>query len=79
MIAFVESSLQMEWLTLLQLLVRGALSCFDCRKTGEALSLSHQELARTKAELNSCRTTNRRAFAFGILMLLLVIVAARRG
>lgn len=79
MTEIIEANFQIEWLTLLQLLFRSVLKYFDFQKTREALAASNQELARTKAELETCQMSKRQMFAVGLVVLLLAIVVARRG
>jgi len=74
MIGTVAANFQMQWPTLLQLFLRAALGCFDCRKTREALVVSNQELVRTKAELNVARVVGAALF-----ILLVVVIATKRG
>lgn len=79
----VEANFQVEWLTWLGLLFRGVLKYSDYRKTREALAVSNQELAKAKAELNSCENSclmnTRYVVIVGFLLLVVAVIAARRG
>jgi hypothetical protein len=86
MTEIIEANFHIEFLTVLRVLFQGVLKDFDYRKirealasSNEALAVSNQELAKTKAELETCQMSTRRMFAVGFFVLLLVILASRRG
>ncbi len=79
MTEIIEANFHAQGVGLLRLLFQGVLKYFNYRKTREALAISNQELATTRAQLNSCQTSNRLVVAFGLFLLLAVLIAARRG
>jgi hypothetical protein len=79
----IEANFHTEVLALSQALFRIVLRYVDYRKTREALVVSNQELARTKAELrtcqNTCRVSTRWIVGLGLFLFLLMLVSAKRG
>lgn len=79
MTEIIEANFHIEFLTVLRVLFQGVLQYFDYRKTREALVVSNQELARTKAELETCQMSTRFIVVLGLVMFLLMFIATKRG
>jgi hypothetical protein len=74
----IEANFHAEAVALLQVLFRSVLKYFGYRKTREALAVSNEELARTKAGLhtcqNTCRISTRGIVGLGLFVILLMFV-----